>query len=437
MKIDYRVPATDWMLRIKNAITASGQAPTNLAHGLVIKHSQDKPEDIDTFPHNAGNLWIFHPATLVYYKTMVTKDHGDYITRLLKLLKAGGCENQVIKNLWAHDPFIIFVYTPPNYADIVVNNIKTRWQQAKTARNKINREIFVDACLQHDSGLCWPVVYQDGVQSTIDSVYKRANISLKSFVTKYNQKCASYERIPMGRKFDFFNKENSKLLSGNQMSRKEMYAHIKASHKFSLDVVRKSVEVISKMAACVTPPVGKKCLTAIGCVSLDKVVGIRNELVKSLTTKADMAFFRGTTIGGVVIMGRKTWESLPKEHRPLANRINVVISTTMRAEPGVFIYPSLEAAVHNCSHRWYGKQLFIIGGPTLWKQAFEEGFVYRTIITRPHVVVSPVTNQMDAADLVRFDFDKYLRNSYLHSRKELSRHPQDPDTVVEVFENYL
>ena len=40
----------------------------------------------------------------------------------------------------------------------------------------------------------------------------------------------------------------------------------------------------------------------------------------------DRAYFRDLTVGNVVIMGRKTWESLPPKYRPLPNRINVVIS---------------------------------------------------------------------------------------------------------------
>lgn len=53
-------------------------------------------------------------------------------------------------------------------------------------------------------------------------------------------------------------------------------------------------------------------------------IGIDNKL--PWTNKADMAHFRTTTTGHTVIMGRNTYESIPREFRPLKNRINIVIS---------------------------------------------------------------------------------------------------------------
>lgn len=45
----------------------------------------------------------------------------------------------------------------------------------------------------------------------------------------------------------------------------------------------------------------------------------------------DMKWFRTITSGQVVIMGRKTWDSIPRRFRPLSNRINVVVSRTLKA----------------------------------------------------------------------------------------------------------
>jgi len=67
-------------------------------------------------------------------------------------------------------------------------------------------------------------------------------------------------------------------------------------------------------------------------------------------------------------MGRKTWESLPV--KPLPGRLNVIVSQTMNAGGSlphdVKIFPSLSAAVENCSGY---EKIFIIGGETIYRNA--------------------------------------------------------------------
>jgi len=53
-------------------------------------------------------------------------------------------------------------------------------------------------------------------------------------------------------------------------------------------------------------------------------IGARGGLIASL--KYDMAFFRTLTAGHMVVMGRKTWDSLPEAHRPLKDRVNIVLT---------------------------------------------------------------------------------------------------------------
>lgn len=60
----------------------------------------------------------------------------------------------------------------------------------------------------------------------------------------------------------------------------------------------------------------------------------------------DLAHFRAATLGSPVVMGRRTWESLPERFRPLPGRENVVVSrSTGYAAPGAAVVPSLEAAL--------------------------------------------------------------------------------------------
>jgi dihydrofolate reductase len=73
---------------------------------------------------------------------------------------------------------------------------------------------------------------------------------------------------------------------------------------------------------------------------------------------SDMKHFRELTTGGTVVMGRKTYASIPDRFRPLPQRRNIVLSrdATYRAR-GAELYPSLPAALDAC-----GRDCFVIGG---------------------------------------------------------------------------
>src|SRR3990167_6100109 len=81
----------------------------------------------------------------------------------------------------------------------------------------------------------------------------------------------------------------------------------------------------------------------------------------------DMAHFKKVTIGCPVIMGRKTWDSLPERFRPLPGRTNVVV--TRQAEwkaAGATRAASLPEAIALCAG---APQAWIIGGAELYAQA--------------------------------------------------------------------
>ena len=81
----------------------------------------------------------------------------------------------------------------------------------------------------------------------------------------------------------------------------------------------------------------------------------------------DLAHFKRTTLGCPVIMGRKTWDSLPPKFRPLPGRPNIVITrdTGFVAE-GAAIAHSLEAARDLCPT---GSDAWVIGGAQIYTQA--------------------------------------------------------------------
>ena len=104
-------------------------------------------------------------------------------------------------------------------------------------------------------------------------------------------------------------------------------------------------------------------------ISLIAAIGKNNELGKGNTLlwhmPADMKYFRETTKGHTVIMGRKTFESIG---RPLPNRKNIVITRDKNyGKGGVEIVHSLEEALKKIG----SEEAFIIGGAEIYKQAMD------------------------------------------------------------------
>ena len=125
-------------------------------------------------------------------------------------------------------------------------------------------------------------------------------------------------------------------------------------------------------------------------ISLIAAIGKNNELGKGNTLlwhmPADMKFFRETTRGHTVIMGRKTFESLPSG--PLLKRRNIVITRDVNYKAkGIEVAHSLEDAIALASpltplHSQNGEgwpqngrgevEVFVIGGAEIYKQAIEK-----------------------------------------------------------------
>ncbi len=105
-------------------------------------------------------------------------------------------------------------------------------------------------------------------------------------------------------------------------------------------------------------------LTLIAAVARNGVIGIDNRLPWRLP--ADLRRFKALTLGHTVIMGRKTWESLPVAFRPLPGRRNVVVTRDhgYRAA-GATMVASLEAAIGAAD----GDEAFVIGGAELYAAA--------------------------------------------------------------------
>lgn len=112
-------------------------------------------------------------------------------------------------------------------------------------------------------------------------------------------------------------------------------------------------------------------LSLIAALAQNRVIGVDNSMPWHLP--GDFKFFKATTLGKPIIMGRKTWDSLG---RPLPGRLNIVVSRqTGLVLEGAEVYPSLQAAVER-AEEWALEQgaseLMLIGGAQLYAQGLEQ-----------------------------------------------------------------
>lgn len=111
----------------------------------------------------------------------------------------------------------------------------------------------------------------------------------------------------------------------------------------------------------------------------------------------DLAHFRLTTEGSPVIMGRKTWQSLPERSRPLPSRENIVLSGRLGFEaPGAHVARNLDEALEIAAQMSGSERAWVIGGARVYVEAIEradllvvtqvdvevEGDVFAPAITR-------------------------------------------------------
>lgn len=118
----------------------------------------------------------------------------------------------------------------------------------------------------------------------------------------------------------------------------------------------------------------EKCI--IVAIADNNAIGRDNALLWHISE--DLKFFKRTTSGCPVIMGRRTFESIG---RPLPKRLNIVVSRGYDAPEGVVVVPSLEEAYKAAE----SPRCFIIGGGQIYAQALPGAD--RLIVTHVHTVI--------------------------------------------------
>ena len=124
-------------------------------------------------------------------------------------------------------------------------------------------------------------------------------------------------------------------------------------------------------------------ISIIAAVAQNMAIGNDNKLLYWLPN--DLRRFKALTTGHTIIMGRKTFDSLPKGALP--NRRNVVLSRTLKELPGAEVFPDLQTALASCAD---SEDIYVIGGESVYRQAMP--FANRLCLTE----IDSVPEQADA-----------------------------------------
>ena len=154
-------------------------------------------------------------------------------------------------------------------------------------------------------------------------------------------------------------------------------------------------------------------ISLVVAASTNNAIGKDNQLLWHLPN--DLKFFKNTTWGMVVVMGRKTFEAVNK---PLPGRINIVITRQAGwSAEGVVTATDLndalkKAAETNC------KEIFVIGGGEIYKQSM--AICNKIYITRVHATLDgdtffPVIDESNWALASNEDFEADAKHAYGYS----------------------
>ena len=110
-------------------------------------------------------------------------------------------------------------------------------------------------------------------------------------------------------------------------------------------------------------------MNLIAAVDKNWAIGSQNKLLTSIPE--DMKFFRQTTTGKVVVMGRKTLESFPGK-KPLKNRTNIVLTKnpSYQAEGAIVVHN--EDELRKELKKYDSEDIFVIGGESIYRHLLDE-----------------------------------------------------------------
>lgn len=116
---------------------------------------------------------------------------------------------------------------------------------------------------------------------------------------------------------------------------------------------------------------------------------------------SDLAFFKTVTNGHTIIMGRKTWDSIPKRFRPLKNRENIVLSKTKGSKKKSIESCGAKVMTFSSFKTWYrqtiqktpNRHYFVIGGASIYKMFLDDSLVTPSKMILTHIVPQRLQNE--------------------------------------------
>ena len=146
-------------------------------------------------------------------------------------------------------------------------------------------------------------------------------------------------------------------------------------------------------------------IAVIAAIARDGAIGRNNELLWH--EPLDQQHFRATTLGCPVVMGRKTWESLPARFRPLPGRRNVVVTRNAGFKaPGAELAPSFDGALALLQD---ADKVFVMGGAELYAAALP---------LADELILTEVDRDFPGADT---HFPPFDRSAYAMTARESHR----------------
>lgn len=159
-------------------------------------------------------------------------------------------------------------------------------------------------------------------------------------------------------------------------------------------------------------------LSIIAAINRNRGLGFGNQLLYWLPN--DLKRFKALTTGHTIIMGRKTFESLPKGALP--NRRNIVLTSQKKTFEGTECFSSLQEALDACRKE---EEIFIIGGASIYSEAM--AFADRLYLTevdddqKPADVFFPEIKETDWKEKSRECHPKDEKHLYSYSFVDYER----------------
>ncbi len=129
---------------------------------------------------------------------------------------------------------------------------------------------------------------------------------------------------------------------------------------------------------------------------LDRGMGYENDLLFKISE--DMKRFKDLTLGHPVIMGRRTWASLPPKFRPLPGRTNIVITSQTEGDfEGAVLAQNIESAIEEAKK--LDENIFVIGGA----RTFEEALPYAD-----ELILTEIEGEKESDTFFPYFSDKFI-----------------------------